>query len=77
MKSSKTFIVCYNSITSTTRNMTSSIKFTCVSGSHNENPLCYLLQVDEANILLDCGWHETMDPTVLDSLKKFVLFLVN
>ncbi|ORX89542.1 hypothetical protein K493DRAFT_233166 [Basidiobolus meristosporus CBS 931.73] len=46
--------------------MTSYIKFTAISGSHSEAALCYLLEVDDVKILLDCGWY---DPFNLDELK--------
>ncbi|KAI8893571.1 beta-lactamase-like protein [Globomyces pollinis-pini] len=38
--------------------MTSFVKFTPLSGSKDENPLCYLLEIDESKILLDCGYLE-------------------
>ncbi|KAI8918292.1 beta-lactamase-like protein [Powellomyces hirtus] len=50
--------------------MTAYIKFTALSGAHNEDPLCYLLEVDEAKILLDCGWTDKFDPEDLKQLKR-------
>ncbi|KAJ3012211.1 cleavage and polyadenylation specificity factor subunit 2 [Thoreauomyces humboldtii] len=50
--------------------MTAYIKFTALSGAHNEDPLCYLLEVDEAKILLDCGWTDKFDPEDLKALKR-------
>ncbi|KAJ2452527.1 hypothetical protein EV183_002900 [Coemansia sp. RSA 2336] len=35
--------------------MASTLQFTAISGAHNEDAVCYLLEIDEANILLDCG----------------------
>ena len=31
---------------------------------------CYLLQVDNVRMLLDCGWNEDFDPKMLESLRK-------
>ena len=50
--------------------MTSYIKFTPISGAKNENPLCYLLEIDEVKILLDCGWSDTFNTDDLVNLKK-------
>ncbi|KAI8087359.1 beta-lactamase-like protein [Thamnidium elegans] len=50
--------------------MTSYIKFTPISGAKNEDPLCYLLEIDEAKILLDCGWSDNFDEQDLANLKK-------
>lgn len=35
--------------------MTSIIKLQALSGAMDESPPCYLLQIDEVKILLDCG----------------------
>lgn len=51
--------------------MTSYIKFTPISGAKNEDPLCYLLEIDEAKILLDCGWSDSFDEQDLVNLKKY------
>jgi cleavage and polyadenylation specificity factor subunit 2 len=50
--------------------MTSYIKFTPISGSKSEGPLCYLLEIDEVKILLDCGWSDSFDVDNLSNLKK-------
>ncbi|KAI8820645.1 beta-lactamase-like protein [Fimicolochytrium jonesii] len=50
--------------------MTAYVKFTPLSGARNEDPLCYLLEVDEAKILLDCGWSERFDPEDLVELRR-------
>ena len=50
--------------------MTSIIKFTALSGAHDESPPCYLLQVDQFCFLLDCGWNETFSDEVVDNVKK-------
>jgi len=50
--------------------MTSYIKFTALSGARDDNPLCYLLEIDEAKILLDCGWYDTFDEELLVPLSE-------
>ncbi|KAI7899636.1 beta-lactamase-like protein [Cokeromyces recurvatus] len=50
--------------------MTSYIKFTPISGAKNEDPLCFLLEIDEIKILLDCGWSDTFNVDDLSNLKK-------
>ncbi|KAJ1841391.1 hypothetical protein LPJ70_004236, partial [Coemansia sp. RSA 2708] len=35
--------------------MASTLQFTAISGAHGEDAVCYLLEIDEAKILLDCG----------------------
>ena len=50
--------------------MTSIIKLTAISGAKDESPPCYLLQVDELKILLDCGWDENFDPDFIKELKR-------
>lgn len=52
--------------------MTSYIKFTPISGAKNEDPLCYLLEIDEVKILLDCGWSDSFKEEDLANLKKYV-----
>ena len=50
--------------------MSSLVKFTPLCGARSEQPLCYLLEIDEACILLDCGWDETFDLALLRRLLK-------
>jgi len=50
--------------------MSSLVKFTPLCGARSEQPLCYLLEIDEACILLDCGWDETFDTALLRKLLK-------
>ncbi|ORZ05984.1 beta-lactamase-like protein [Absidia repens] len=50
--------------------MASYIKFTPLSGAKNEDALCYLLEIDEVKILLDCGWSDHFDTKDLLPLKK-------
>ncbi|KAK0182676.1 hypothetical protein PV327_000789 [Microctonus hyperodae] len=52
--------------------MTSIIKLHAVSGAMNESPPCYILQVDELKILLDCGWNENFDEEFIRELKRHV-----
>ncbi|XP_063705620.1 probable cleavage and polyadenylation specificity factor subunit 2 [Culicoides brevitarsis] len=52
--------------------MTSIIKLHTISGAMDESPPCYLLEVDEVRILLDCGWDEKFDPNFIKELKKYV-----
>lgn len=51
-------------------NMTSIIKFQCLSGAGDEKPPCYVLQIDEFKFLLDCGWDEHFDPEFIKELKR-------
>ncbi|KAJ3279116.1 hypothetical protein HK104_001734 [Borealophlyctis nickersoniae] len=46
------------------------VKFTPISGARNEEPLCYLLEIDEAKLLLDCGWTDACDPSDLTQLRR-------
>ncbi|KAK6182594.1 hypothetical protein SNE40_010244 [Patella caerulea] len=52
--------------------MTSIIKLHVFSGALDESPPCYLLQVDEFRFLLDCGWSENFDMTMIKELKRYV-----
>lgn len=52
--------------------MTSIIKLQALSGALDETPPCYILQVDEVRILLDCGWSEDFDPEFIRELKRHV-----
>ena len=53
------------------REMTSIIKFTALSGAHNESPPCYLLQVDEFCFLLDCGWDPHFNMATVEAVKRY------
>ncbi|KAJ3270566.1 cleavage and polyadenylation specificity factor subunit 2 [Terramyces sp. JEL0728] len=48
--------------------MSSFIKFIPLTGVNDQQPLCYLLEIDEAKILLDCGWD--LNPDSLKALEK-------
>ncbi|XP_022909761.1 probable cleavage and polyadenylation specificity factor subunit 2 [Onthophagus taurus] len=52
--------------------MTSIIKLTALSGAKDESPPCYILQVDEVRILLDCGWDEKFDFEVIKEIKRHI-----
>ncbi|RVE55260.1 hypothetical protein evm_000158 [Chilo suppressalis] len=52
--------------------MTSIIKLHCLSGAGDESPPCYVLQIDEFKILLDCGWDEKFDMDFIKELKRHV-----
>ena len=54
--------------------MTSIIKFTALSGAHDESPPCYLLQVDEFCFLLDCGWDESFSMGIIENIKRLLRF---
>lgn len=49
---------------------TSFVKFTALSGARSERPPCYLLEIDEAKILLDCGWTDNFEPEDLAHLRR-------
>ena len=50
--------------------MTSIIKVTPLSGAQDESPPCYLLQIDDFGILLDCGWDENFNMDFIETVKK-------
>ncbi|XP_022244624.1 cleavage and polyadenylation specificity factor subunit 2-like isoform X3 [Limulus polyphemus] len=52
--------------------MTSIIKLQALSGVNDETPHCYLLQVDEFKVLLDCGWDENFSLGFVKELKKYM-----
>lgn len=54
--------------------MTSIIKLHALSGAMDESPPCYMLQIDEVRILLDCGWDEKFDPNFIKEIKRYFLF---
>jgi cleavage and polyadenylation specificity factor subunit 2 len=51
--------------------MTSIIKLHAISGAMDESPPCYILQVDDFRILLDCGWDENFDPEFMKELRRY------
>lgn len=51
---------------------TSFIRFTPISGARQDQaPACYLLEIDQARILLDCGSGTNLDVSHLNGLKRF------
>ncbi|KAM7359849.1 cleavage and polyadenylation specificity factor subunit 2 [Cochliomyia hominivorax] len=52
--------------------MTSIIKLHTVSGAMDETPPCYILQIDEVKIMLDCGWDEKFDANFIKEVKRHV-----
>ncbi|KAL5273884.1 CPSF2 family protein [Megaselia abdita] len=52
--------------------MTSIIKLHTLSGAMSESRPCYLLEIDEVRILLDCGWDEKFDNDIIKELKRHV-----
>lgn len=50
--------------------MTSIIKLQPLAGAQAEGPLCYLLQIDDFSMLLDCGWDENFSDATIAELKK-------
>ncbi|XP_075145543.1 cleavage and polyadenylation specificity factor subunit 2 [Haematobia irritans] len=52
--------------------MTSIIKLHTISGAMDESPPCYILQIDEVKIMLDCGWDEKFDANFIKEVKRHV-----
>ncbi|RKP20251.1 hypothetical protein ROZALSC1DRAFT_28243 [Rozella allomycis CSF55] len=52
--------------------MTSFVKFTPISGAFGDEPLCYLLEIDQQKILLDCGCDPAFEvlPDLLSRITK-------
>ncbi|KAF3966841.1 hypothetical protein CMV_009096 [Castanea mollissima] len=50
--------------------MGTSVQVTPLCGVYNENPLSYLVSIDSFNFLIDCGWNDHFDPTLLHPLSK-------
>jgi len=46
------------------------IRFTPYSGVKDEEPYCYLLEIDGFRILLDCGWFDFFDTKALEPLRR-------
>lgn len=55
--------------------MTSIIKLHAISGAMDESPPCYILQVDDFRILLDCGWDENFDQEFMKELRRYAILL--
>eukprot|EP00743_Colponemidia_sp_Colp-15_P004992 GILK01005378.1.p1 GENE.GILK01005378.1~~GILK01005378.1.p1 ORF type:complete len:776 (-),score=169.28 GILK01005378.1:97-2331(-) len=52
--------------------MTAVIRFTPILGTSGDSPFCYLLQIDECTLLLDCGWTENFNVADLASLEPLI-----
>lgn len=50
--------------------MTSIIKLQALSGAMDETPPCYILQVDDVRILLDCGWDEKFNMEFIKEMRR-------
>ncbi|XP_058779158.1 cleavage and polyadenylation specificity factor subunit 2-like isoform X2 [Vicia villosa] len=50
--------------------MGTSVQVTPLCGVYNENPLSYLVSIDGFNLLIDCGWNDHFDRTLLDPLSR-------
>lgn len=46
------------------------MQVTPLCGVYNENPLSYLVSIDAFNILIDCGWNDHFDPSLLQPLSR-------
>lgn len=51
--------------------MGTSVQVKPLSGVYNENPLSYLVSVDGFNFLVDCGWNDQFDASLLEPLSRF------
>ncbi|VFQ80590.1 unnamed protein product [Cuscuta campestris] len=50
--------------------MGTSVQVKPLCGVYNENPLSYLVSVDGFNFLIDCGWNDHFDPSILQPLSR-------
>lgn len=50
--------------------MSSNIKFLPLYGAGSEPPLAYILEVEDFRMLLDVGWTESFDLSLLEPLKE-------
>ncbi|QCD94826.1 cleavage and polyadenylation specificity factor subunit 2 [Vigna unguiculata] len=50
--------------------MGTSVQVTPLCGVYNENPLSYLVSIDGFNFLVDCGWNDHFDPSLLQPLSR-------
>ncbi|KAE9418622.1 hypothetical protein Angca_007999 [Angiostrongylus cantonensis] len=50
--------------------MSSVVKVEPLSGVKDEGPLCYLLQIEETFLLLDCGWDDKFDMGYIESIRS-------
>jgi Cft2 family RNA processing exonuclease len=52
--------------------MSTIIHFKPLYGALSEDPICYLLVIDDCKILLDCGWNDFFDTNLLKPLQEYV-----
>uniref|UniRef100_A0A5B7BRU1 Cleavage and polyadenylation specificity factor subunit 2 n=1 Tax=Davidia involucrata TaxID=16924 RepID=A0A5B7BRU1_DAVIN len=50
--------------------MGTSVQVKPLCGVYNENPLSYLVSIDGFNFLVDCGWNDHFDPSLLQPLSR-------
>ncbi|KAF5190062.1 Cleavage and polyadenylation specificity factor subunit [Thalictrum thalictroides] len=50
--------------------MGTSVQVTPLGGAYNENPLSYLISIDGFNLLVDCGWNDRFDESLLEPLTS-------
>ncbi|KAI9086113.1 hypothetical protein K1719_031946 [Acacia pycnantha] len=50
--------------------MGTSVQVTPLCGVYNENPLSYLVSIDGFNFLIDSGWNDHFDPSLLQPLSR-------
>ncbi|KAL0452491.1 UNVERIFIED_CONTAM: Cleavage and polyadenylation specificity factor subunit [Sesamum latifolium] len=50
--------------------MGTSVQVKPLCGVYNENPLSYLVSVDGFNFLIDCGWNDHFDTSLLEPLSR-------
>ncbi|XP_016471443.2 cleavage and polyadenylation specificity factor subunit 2-like [Nicotiana tabacum] len=50
--------------------MGTSVQVTPLCGVYNENPLSYLVSIDGFNFLIDCGWNDQFDTSLLQPLSR-------
>ncbi|XP_059667087.1 cleavage and polyadenylation specificity factor subunit 2 [Cornus florida] len=50
--------------------MGTSVQVKPLCGVYNENPLSYLVSIDGFSFLVDCGWNDHFDPSLLEPLSR-------
>ncbi|KAK3017614.1 hypothetical protein RJ639_004848 [Escallonia herrerae] len=50
--------------------MGTSVQVTPLCGVYNEDPLSYLVSIDGFNLLIDCGWNDHFDTSILHPLSR-------
>ncbi|KAL6503876.1 hypothetical protein OROGR_025799 [Orobanche gracilis] len=50
--------------------MGTSVQVMPLCGVYNENPLSYLVSIDGFNFLIDCGWNDHFDASLLEPLSR-------